>query len=102
MHRRKFLASAFAATLAIPAARAFVPLNAGEVRTLRDHQFGNWEMNWIGYNSAEEIELPGRDGLHRPDFAFLIYPCALTSEKNGPCTNPGSFRYEITSTELIV
>ena len=79
-----------------------IPLDAGEVRALRDHQFGNWEMNWIGYNSAEEIELPGSDGPHRPDFAFLMYPCALTSEGNLPCTDPARFRYEITATELIV
>ena len=59
-------------------------------------------MNWIGYNSAAEIELPGSDGPHRPEFAFLMYPYALTSEGNRPCTDPASFRYEITSSELIV
>lgn len=79
-----------------------IPLEAGEVRTLREQLFGSWEMNWIGYNSAEDITLPGSDGPHWPDFAFLMYPHAVTAEGSRSCLDPASFRYEITSTELIV
>ena len=75
-----------------------IPLEAGEVRALRNQLFGYWEMNWIGYNSATDITLPGTDGPHQPDFAFLMYPRALTAERNCPCTDPEHFRYEITAT----
>ena len=34
-------------------------VDSPEVRELREHLFGNWEMNWVGYNSATDIELPG-------------------------------------------
>ncbi len=77
-----------------------LPLDSPAVRALRDHLFGNWEMNWVGYNSATDIELPGGDGSHKPDFTFLMYPCAFTSEGNCPCTDPANFRYEITSREF--
>ncbi len=77
-----------------------LPLDSPEVRVLRDRLFGNWEMNWVGYNSATDIELPGTDGSHRPDFAFLMYPCAFTSEGNRPCVDPAKFRYEISSREF--
>ena len=68
-----------------------IPLDSGEVRSLRDQLFGNWEMNWIGYNSAMDIELPGANGSQRPEFAFLMYPCAFTSDGSCPCTDPDAF-----------
>ena len=75
-------------------------LDSAEVRVLSDRLFGHWEMNWVGYNSATDIELPGNDGSHKPDFAFLMYPCAFTSEGNRPCTDPAKFRYTISSREF--
>ena len=33
--------------------------------------FGAWETNWIAYNSAHDIALPGSSG---PKIAFLMYP----------------------------
>ena len=76
-------------------------LDSPEGRALRDRLFGNWEMNWVGYNSATDIELPG-GGASKPDFAFLMYPCAFTSEGNCPCTDPAKFRYDITSRDITV
>ncbi len=72
-----------------------------KVRGLRDTLFGSWEMNWIGYNSAADIELPGGGG-QKPGFPFLMYPCAFTSEGECPCLDPAKFRYEITSREITV
>ncbi len=77
-----------------------IPLDAGEVRALRDHLFGSWETNWIGYNSAMDIELPRADGSHQPEFPFLMYPQAFTSEGSCPSTDPERFRYEITASGL--
>ena len=72
-----------------------------EIRALRDRLFGRWEMNWVGYNSATDIELPGVDGkTHKPEFPFLMYPCAATPDGNRPCLDPATFRYEITAREI--
>ena len=73
--------------------------DSGPVRELREHLFGHWEMNWIGYNSATDLELPD-SGARRPNFAFLMYPCAFTSAGQPDCLDPARFRYEITSREL--
>ncbi len=70
-------------------------LDSPQVRVLRDQLFGAWEMNWVGFNSATDIVLPGI-GERKPDFAFLMYPCAFTSTGECPCTEPAKFRYEIT------
>ena len=66
---------------------------------MRERLFGAWEMNWVGYNSATDIELPGA-GRQRPNFAFLMYPCAFTATGQPNCLDPARFRYEITSREL--
>jgi len=74
-------------------------IDSPEVKTLRDHLFGHWEMNWVGYNSATNIELPGA-GNRAPNFAFLMYHCAFTTICQPDCLDPGRFQYEITSREL--
>ncbi len=76
-----------------------VALDSPEGRALRERMFGQWEMNWVGYNSATDIELPGAKAK-KPDFAFLMYPCAVTEKGNLPCLDPAKFQYEITSREL--
>ena len=70
------------------------------VRGLRDRLFGHWEMNWVGYNSATDIELPDSGG-QRPNFAFLMYPCAFTSAGQPDCLDPRQFHYDITSQEIF-
>ena len=70
------------------------------IRNLRERLFGHWEMNWIGYNSANDIELPD-SGARRPNFTFLMYPCAFTSMGQPDCLDPAQFHYEITSHELM-
>jgi transglutaminase-like putative cysteine protease len=69
------------------------------VAALRDHLFGNWEMNWIGYNSATDIELPGAGG-EQSNLPFLMYPCAITAEGQPDALDPATFRYEIQSREI--
>lgn len=70
-----------------------------EVRALRERLFGNWEMNWIGYNSATDIELPGAGG-QKSNFAFLMYPCVLTAIGQPDTLDAASFRYEITARDI--
>ena len=69
------------------------------VRALREQMFGHWEMNWIGYNSANDVELPN-SGDRRPNFTFLMYPCAFTSTGQPDCLDPAQFQYEIRSREI--
>ena len=79
-----------------------LPLDSDAARTLRDRLFGSWEMNWVGFNNATDIELPGIPPHHQPNFAFLMYPCAFTTLGQPDCLDPAHFRYEITSRELAV
>lgn len=72
-----------------------------QVRALRDYLFGSWEMNWVGFNSATDIALPGMGGDEKSNFAFLMYPCAFTGSKQPDTLDPARFQYEITSRELV-
>jgi transglutaminase-like putative cysteine protease len=76
-----------------------LPLDHPDVRALRERLFGHWEMNWIGYNSATDIELPGA-GHEQSNFAFLMYPCAMTAKGQPNALDPARFKYEITSREI--
>ncbi|SEQ06368.1 Transglutaminase-like enzyme, putative cysteine protease [Faunimonas pinastri] len=73
-----------------------LPLDNPAVQAFRAKSFGNWEMNWVGFNSARDIVLPG--GHERED--FLMYPCALTKWGTPDCLNPATFAYSITSREI--
>ena len=77
-------------------------VDSPEARSFRDHQFGSWEMNWVGYNSATDIELPG--GMDRkPGFPFFMYPWAFTSKGNYSGIDPARFPYyEQTAREVSV
>ena len=73
-----------------------LPLDNNAVRAYREKAFGNWEMNWVGYNTARDLTLPG-GGLEQ---GFLMYPAALTSLGELDCLNPQTFAYNITSREV--
>ncbi|WP_419899536.1 transglutaminase-like domain-containing protein [Roseomonas sp. USHLN139] len=75
-------------------------VDSPEIRALRDRLFGHWEMNWIGFNSATDIVLPEALGAQKPNFAFLMYPCAFTPAGQPDCLDPASFRYAISAREL--
>ena len=73
-----------------------------EARAFRDHQFGNWEMNWVAYNSATDIQLPGAVDAQQPEFPFLMFPCAYDANAPRPATDPARFRYEISAREVPI
>ncbi len=75
-------------------------VDSPEVVALRDRLFGSWEMNWVGYNNATDIVLPGATAAQKPNFAFLMYPCAFTSAGQPDCLDPGQFRYGIEARQL--
>lgn len=75
-------------------------IDSPAIQALRERLFGHWEMNWVGYNSATGMELPGASKAQRPSFAFLMYPCGFVGNKQLDPLDPAQFRYEITSRSL--
>ena len=77
---------------------AKLAVDTPEVRAQRERLFGSWEMNWVAYNHATDIALPGAPrplGEH-----FLMYPSAMTASAELDQLSPDTFRYHITSREL--
>ena len=67
------------------------------VKSARARLFGTWEMNWIAYNFAHDVALPGSS---RPALPFLMYPQAETADGRVDSLDPDRFRYEITAQEI--
>ncbi|HEY2822947.1 MAG TPA: transglutaminase domain-containing protein [Candidatus Acidoferrum sp.] len=73
------------------------PLDDDLVQKTRARLFGSWEMNWIAYNFAHDVALPGSTGA---PIGFLMYPQAETNQGRLDCLDPDNFKYEITSREI--
>ena len=73
------------------------PLDDEMVKRARARLFGAWEMNWMAYNFAHDVALPGSAGA---PIGFLMYPQAETSDGRLDSLAPDNFKYEITSTEI--
>lgn len=67
------------------------------IKDVRRRLFGSWEMNWIAFNFAHDVELPGSDGAALP---FLMYPAAETGGRRIDSLAPEKFRYIITAHEI--
>jgi transglutaminase-like putative cysteine protease len=72
------------------------PLDDAMVKSARARLFGSWEMNWMAYNFAHDVALPGSNGA---PVGFLMYPQAETAEGRLDSLDPDNFKYEITSRE---
>ncbi len=59
--------------------------------------FGGWEMNYLPFNYAHDIKLPGSSGVPVP---FLMYPQAETGGGRRDPLEPAAFRYGIEAREL--
>jgi len=68
-----------------------------KVVAARKTLFGAWEGNWLAYNFAHDVALPGSNG---PKLGFLMYPQAETASLRLDCLDPDTFKYTITSKEL--
>jgi transglutaminase-like putative cysteine protease len=73
------------------------PLEDDMVKKARARLFGSWEMNWMAYNFAHDVALPGSNGA---PVGFLMYPQAETTDGRLDSLDPDNFKYEITSTEI--
>ena len=59
--------------------------------------FGSWEGNWLAYNVAHDVVLPGAKG---PKLPFLMYPQAETADGRLDPYDPDNFKYTISSREI--
>jgi transglutaminase-like putative cysteine protease len=74
------------------------PLDDEMVVNARRRLFGSWEMNWVAFNFAHDVALPGATGGTIP---FLMYPQATTGEGRLDSLDSEAFKYDITSREIV-
>jgi transglutaminase-like putative cysteine protease len=72
-------------------------LDDPKVIRARKYLLGSFDGNWIGYNMAHDISLPGS---HGPDQGFFMYPQAEIDGERLDCLTAEEFSYEITAKEL--
>jgi len=60
--------------------------------------FGSWEGNWVAWNTAHDITLPGQAG--KDTLPFLMYPQGENADGRFDELSPDTFRYTITSREV--
>jgi transglutaminase-like putative cysteine protease len=74
-----------------------LPHDDPQVLKARAKLFGAWEMNWLAYNYAHDVKLPGSAGF---PVTFLMYPQAETGMIRLDCLDPDTFAYTIKSREI--
>jgi len=72
-------------------------LKDDKVRAMRTFLFGNWEGNWLAYNYAHDVKLPGSKGA---PLTFFMYPQAETADGRVDPLDPDNFKYKIVSREI--
>jgi transglutaminase-like putative cysteine protease len=68
------------------------------VQAVRPRLFGGWEGNWLAYNTAHDVALPGSTVGGK--LGFLMYPQAETAGERRDSLDPDSFKYVITTREI--
>ncbi|HXY96014.1 MAG TPA: transglutaminase-like domain-containing protein [Steroidobacteraceae bacterium] len=67
------------------------------VVAVREKLFGAWETNWLPYNTAHDVALPGSSG---PAIAYLMYPQGEAGGNRLDSLDPEKFAYTITAKEI--
>ncbi len=62
--------------------------------------FGQWEGNWVGWNTAHDIVLPGTRA--KTTLPFLMYPNGENAAGRFDELAPDSFKYSISAREIAV
>ena len=68
-----------------------------KVMAARKTLFGAWEGNWLAFNTAHDVKLPGSGEDPLP---FLMYPQAADKQGLIDSLDPEAFKYTITAKEL--
>ena len=77
--------------------RAGLTLQDDVVVAARQTLFGAWETNWLAYNTAHDVRLPGASGTPIP---FFMYPQGETAAGRLDCLDPVRFGYRLNSKEI--
>ena len=75
-----------------PAHPLVAPVNRG--------LFGNWEGNWMAYNTASDLRLPG--SAAKGTLPFLMYPQGENASGRYDELAPDHFRYTLSAKEITV
>jgi len=67
------------------------------VKQARTMLWGGWEGNWLGYNYAHDVRLPGSAKAPVP---FLMYPQAENAQGRLDSLDPDNFKYRIVAKEV--
>jgi transglutaminase-like putative cysteine protease len=67
------------------------------VQAVRPKLFGAWEMNWLAFNTANDLALPNARG---GKLTFFMYPQAETAQGRLDSLDPDNFKYAMTAREL--
>jgi transglutaminase-like putative cysteine protease len=73
-----------------------LPISDPKVEAARKTLFGAWEGNWLAYNTAHDVSLPGSTG---PSVGFFMYPQPECPGSRLDCLDPDAFKYTITAKE---
>jgi transglutaminase-like putative cysteine protease len=68
-----------------------------KVMAARKTLFGAWEGNWLAFNTAHDVKLPGSSEEPLP---FLMYPQAADQQGLIDSLDPEAFKYTITAREV--
>ena len=71
-------------------------LDHPKVVAARRRLFGSWEMNWLAYNTAHDVVLPGSS----TKVPYLMYPNGETGGRSLDPLDPDAFRYTIIAREI--
>ncbi len=72
-------------------------MNDPKVMAARKALFGSWEGNWVAFNTAHDVKLPGSKEAAIP---FLMYPQAENKAGFLDSLDPDKFKYRITAREV--
>jgi transglutaminase-like putative cysteine protease len=70
-----------------------------KVAAAREALIGSCEGNWVAFNCAHDVALPGASS--RP-VGFLMYPEGEVGGRRLDCLDPAAFRYRIEARELSI
>jgi transglutaminase-like putative cysteine protease len=67
------------------------------VEAVRPKLFGAWEMNWLAFNTANDILLPNAKS---GKLTFFMYPQGETAQGRLDSLDPDNFKYTMTAKEV--
>ena len=76
-----------------------LPVTDEKVAVARKTLLGAWEGNWLAYNFAHDVALPGSSGSTLP---FLMYPQIETAAGRLDCLDPDTVKSIIKAKETSV